>query len=184
MRPALQRSRLRAGAAGLLLAALVSTPATAATLQVGDRLERIMLVDRGGAKVTFDSLSGKIVILDFWAHWCAPCRPALHALDKLARRYTADGLVVLGVSADGDRDAAEAFLSERFPKSAVRFVYDPGQRLLASVGASGFPVVYLLDRDRIVRFTGSGWSPSEAAALEREIARLLGRLPLRTGTSP
>ncbi len=175
MRPARYRSWLRAWAAGSLLAALASTPAAAATLQVGDRLEQIMLVDRGGAKVTFDSLPGKIVIVDFWAHWCAPCRPALHALDELARRYAADGLVVLGVSADGNRDAAEAFLSERFPTSAVRFVYDPGQRLLARVGASGFPALYLLDRQRIVRFAGSGWSPSETAALEQEIARLLGR---------
>ena len=160
-------------AAGLLLAALAPAPATAMTLEVGDRLDEITLVDRTGARITFDSLAGKIVILDFWAIWCVPCRPALAALDELARRYGANGLVVLAVNADGDREVTESFLANNFQGSTVRFVYDPGRRLISRIGALGLPAVYLLDRERVVRFAAWGGSASDEAALEQEVARLL-----------
>jgi cytochrome c biogenesis protein CcmG, thiol:disulfide interchange protein DsbE len=172
----------------LVFALLAATPAFAGSLDVGDRLERIDLVDRKGAPVSLADLDGKIVILDFWASWCAPCRPTLGALEGIARRYAALDVVVLAVNVDERRRDAEKFLDERFADSAIRFAYDPGRRLLAEVGADGFPAIYVLDRERTVRFAEAGFSVDEMAEVEREVAYLqgLGRSSAeeRAGTYP
>jgi thiol-disulfide isomerase/thioredoxin len=159
----------------LVFLALLAAPAFAGSLAVGDRLDRLDVVDRSGTPVAGRDLEDKVVVLDFWASWCTPCRPMLGALESLARRYGEAGVVVLAVSADDDRDDAEEFLDEHFRGSAIRFVYDPGHRLLASIGADGLPAVYLLDRARVVRFAGSGYSAAELASIEREVNELLGR---------
>ena len=154
----------------VVLALLAATPAFAGSLGVGDHLDHLDLVDREGAPLTFADLDGKIVVLDFWASWCAPCRPTLGALEGIARRYGARDVVVLAVNVDERRQDAEAFLDERFAGSAIRFAYDPGRRLLGEVGADGFPAVYILDRERTVRFAQAGFSVEEIAEIEREIA--------------
>lgn len=178
MRRFISRSMGRASAAAVVLAALVALPAPAGSLDVGDRLGRLDLVDRSGTRVTLADLDGKIAILDFWASWCAACRPTLGFLDGLARRYGEAGLVVLGVNADEDRADAEEFLDERFPRSAIRFVYDPGRWLLSAAGVDGFPALLLLDRRQVVRAVESGFSVAEMARVEREVNRLLGTRPL------
>jgi cytochrome c biogenesis protein CcmG, thiol:disulfide interchange protein DsbE len=158
----------------LVFALLAATPAFAGSLGVGDRLDRIDLVDRKGAPVSFADFDGKIVILDFWASWCVPCRPTLGALEGIARRYGALDVVVLAVNVDERRNDAEEFLHERFADSAIRFAYDPGHRLLGEVGADGFPAIYILDRERTVRFAEAGFSVAEMAEVEREVAHLAG----------
>ena len=163
----------------VVLALLAATPAFAASLGVGDRLDRLDLVDRQGAPLSFADLRGKIVILDFWASWCAPCRPTLGALEGIARRYGALDVVVLAVNVDERRQDAEEFLDERFPASPIRFAYDPGSRLLGEVGADGFPAIYVLDRERTVRFAEAGFSVEEIAEIEREVAHLAGQEPPR-----
>jgi thiol-disulfide isomerase/thioredoxin len=173
----------RVGAAGILFVALTAAPTWASCLDVGERLDELELVDRSGAPIAAAELAGKVVILDFWATWCAPCRPALGALEGLARRYGDAGLVVLAVSADGDREAAEAYVEEHFAGSAIRFVFDPGGRLLASVGAPGLPALYLLDRDRVLRVAETGFSAKEMADVENEVASLVGR-PRRRQEGP
>ena len=159
----------------LLVLFLAAVPAWAGSLDVGDRLEHLALVDRNGAAISPQEIAGKVVILDFWASWCGPCRPTLGALEGIARRYGDAGVVVLGVNADEDRDDAEEFLNENFPRSAIRFVYDPGRRLLSSIGADGLPALYVLDSDRVVRMAETGFSPREMAEVENEVGRLVGK---------
>ena len=172
---ALLRKIWVASATVILLFALVAPLARAGSLEIGDRLERLELVDRKGGAISPAELAGKVVILDFWASWCAPCRPTLGALEGLARRYGDAGLVVLAVSADEDRDDAESFIDEHFAGSTIRFVFDPGNRLLASVGADGLPALYLLDAERVVRMAKTGFSAAEVAEIENRVASLVGR---------
>jgi len=95
-----------------LLAVLLVTPPFVAALDAGAKLPELGQKDLSGNKVTAASLAGKVVVVDFWASWCGPCREELPLLDKLYKKYQAQGLVVVGVSVDKDRENVEKFLGK------------------------------------------------------------------------
>jgi cytochrome c biogenesis protein CcmG/thiol:disulfide interchange protein DsbE len=100
---------------------------------------------------TFDlsSLHGKVVLVNFWATWCAPCRREMPTLDAFYRRYQSQGLELIGISVDFTRDGA------KIRKAAKEIAYPIA--LSSEVSASGFgpsqgvPVTYVIDADGIVR---------------------------------
>jgi len=150
-----------------LLLLLTGAPAGAGGVGVGDRLPSFAITAWDGAPLASGTLAGKPVVVDFWASWCAPCRVALPALDQMARRLRARGVVVLAVNIDRDRAAADAWLAERLPDREVVLARDPEGVFLARCGASGMPTVYVVDRDGIVRFAASGYAPERVADVER-----------------
>jgi len=151
---------------------LLAVFALAGGVGVGDRPPDFTLRDWHDRPVALADLRGKVVCLDFWASWCAPCKAALPALDAIARRHADAGLVVLAVDIDTDRAAAERFVAERLPDTAMTLLRDPGGDLFKRFGASGMPALYVLDRDGTVRAAESGY---EIGTLD-EIDGLLGQL--------
>ena len=89
-----------------------SLPALVAAL-----LLAIPSASAGDTIINLDDYQGKVVVVDFWASWCVPCRRSFPWLDEMQSKYGEQGLVVIGVNMDADPSEAEAFLQE-FP---VRF---------------------------------------------------------------
>jgi cytochrome c biogenesis protein CcmG, thiol:disulfide interchange protein DsbE len=100
---------------------------------------------------TFDlaKLRGKVVLVNFWATWCAPCRKEMPTLDAFYRRYRAHGLELIGISVDFPRDGA------KMRKAAGAVAYPTA--LASDVSTDGFgppagvPVTYVIDADGVVR---------------------------------
>lgn len=136
---------------------LLAVFALAGGVGVGDRPPDFALRDWHDRSVALADLRGKVVCLDFWASWCAPCKAALPALDAIARRHADAGLIVLAIDIDTDRAAAERFVAERLPDTAMTLLRDPGGDLFKRFGASGMPALYVLDRDGTVRAAESGY---------------------------
>jgi cytochrome c biogenesis protein CcmG/thiol:disulfide interchange protein DsbE len=114
---------------------------------------------------------GKVVYVDFWASWCAPCRESFPWLDGLVREYASKNLVVIGVNVDKDRDRAERFLNETpadFP-----IVYDPHGDLAAAYKVAGMPSAILIDRAGHVRFQHAGFSAKQKGLYEEQLQTLL-----------
>lgn len=119
-----------------------------------------------------DSFAGRVVLVDFWASWCGPCKASFPVLDGLQKKYADRGLVVLAVSVDEKADAKDRFLAEHPVSFAV--VHDLAQRLVAAAGISAMPSSFLVDRKGVIRFAHTGFKPeSTPAELEREIESLL-----------
>lgn len=156
-----------------LLAAL----ALAGGVGVGDRTPEFTLPDWQDRPVALADFEGKVVVLDFWASWCAPCKAALPALDAIARRHAAEGLAVIAIDIDTDRAAAQRFITERVPETAMTLLRDPGGDLLARFGASGMPTLYVLDRGGTVRAAESGYALAKLDEIERLIVQLAARGP-------
>ena len=115
---------------------------------VGSSAKQFVVQD-SDRKVSLDQFRGQVVVLNFWASWCAPCVEELPSLMTMQDRMKAKGVVVLGVSIDVDGDAYHRFLKQR----NVNFltVRDPEQKVAEMYGTSGWPETYIIDRKGVMR---------------------------------
>jgi cytochrome c biogenesis protein CcmG/thiol:disulfide interchange protein DsbE len=113
-------------------------------------------------KISLADYRGKVVVLNFWASWCAPCVEEMPSLVQLNDRFKDKGITVVGVSIDVDGDAYHKFLKDykiNFPT-----VRDPNQKTSGLYGSFKWPETYIIDRNGIVRrkFIGAvEWSQPE-----------------------
>jgi thiol-disulfide isomerase/thioredoxin len=118
------------------------------------------------------ALAGRVVLIDFWASWCAPCKASFPHLDQMYKDYAGRGLVVLGVNVDDEASAMRKFL-ERTPVS-FPVVRDAGQRLVAQADVPTMPTSFLVDRQGRIRKRHVGFSGEETTReLRAEIEGLL-----------
>jgi peroxiredoxin len=112
--------------------------------------------------VRLDQFRGQVVVLNFWATWCAPCTEELPSLMTMQDHLRDKGVVVLGVSIDVDQDAYHRFLKQH----GINFltVRDPDQKVAAMYGTSVWPETYVIDRQGVLRrkfIGGVDWNTPE-----------------------
>lgn len=155
------------------LAVLGLGSAGALALDAGAKLPEIGEKDLSGKPVTAASLAGKVVIVDFWASWCAPCKQELPLLDKLYKKYQAQGLVVVGVSVDKDVANVRKFLGS-MPLS-FPIVHDASHGIAGRYEPPKMPSSYIIDRKGIVRYVQAGFHADDAGEIEKQIKSLLAK---------
>lgn len=155
----------------LLLLAVLAIPVTAAAVAPGEAAPAISASDLTGSKIDLAALRGKVVLVDFWASWCAPCREELPWLEQLHKRHAAAGLTVIGVNLDESSANAQKFL--RSHPVTFPVVHDTQGRLADRYGPSKMPSSYLIDATGRVRFVHGGFRAADGAAIEAEVVRLL-----------
>ena len=128
------------------------------------------------AEFNLDDYAGKVVVLDFWASWCAPCRRSFPWLNTMHDKYADDGLVIVGVNLDLEHAEAERFLGE-FPASFM-IVYDTDKVLAKQFEVVAMPSSYLIGRDGKIREQHLGFKVKKQAEYEAAIESALGQ----TGT--
>ena len=160
-------------AAGVAAFALVREP-SGPTLRSGSAAPDFALPVVGGAEVTLAALRGRVVFVNFWATWCAPCREEAPSLERLYRALHAEDFELLGISIDASTDdaAVEAFRREfdlTFP-----IPRDAEKRVYAAYRVSGVPETFLVDRSGQVleRFVGpQDWDdPRYVRAIRKALA--------------
>jgi len=121
--------------------------AAMARLEEDDRKRehpRFALQDLSGKTWTFAELRGKVVLVNFWATWCPPCRKEMPDLETLFERFRSKGLVVLGIS-DEEAAKVEPFIRER--KVSFRVLLDPGRKVNEMFVVEGIPKSFVYDRE-------------------------------------
>src|ERR1700690_2338931 len=116
------------------------------------------------------ALRGRVVVLDFWATWCAPCRIVAPKLGALQARYGAQGLSVLGVSTEEAQDVA--LFAQRLPMRYAVAV-DKHAETTRSYGVASLPTLVVIDKRGIVRDVAIGYDPMADARLESTVRGLL-----------
>lgn len=114
---------------------------------------------------------GKVVVIDFWASWCKPCRQALPWLADLQRKYGDQGLQVVAVNLDQDLKACADMLACLPPE--VILVHDPEGKLAEQHKLEGMPSAYLFDRTGKPAGSHVGFRSGEAENREKELQNLL-----------
>ena len=140
-----------------------------------DRVHKIapqfVLEDLAGRKVDLRQYRGKVVLLNFWATWCGPCRVELPAFQVWQKRYGGDGLQILAVSMD-DSDAP---VRRTVRKLHLEFPVVMGDAQLGEAygGVLGLPVTFLIDREGRISRTVKG--AADVTALESQVRGLLAQ---------
>jgi thiol-disulfide isomerase/thioredoxin len=117
--------------------------------------------------------AGKVVVLDFWATWCAPCKASFPKLDALYRRHKSEEFMFVGVNEDeaGNDDAIRAFLAET--GATFPIALDSKQKIAEKYRVDAMPSTFVIDKKGIVRFVHDGSHTDSAKTIEREVKQLL-----------
>jgi len=149
--------------------------AAVAGVETGEPLSpELSYVGTDGDLIDNQALAGKVVLVNFWATWCLPCRAEMPLLQAMAERHADAGLVVLGLSRDqGPAEEVTSFLSERDITYPVAIVGRDAE--LAFGGVRGYPTSFLLDRSGRIRHAALG--PLAMISFEPAVRRLLKETP-------
>ena len=129
-----------------------------------------------GPTVHIAKSKGRIVLVDFWATWCAPCKVSFPALDALATSLKDRGVDVVAVSVDGSRKDLDDFLAAQ-PIKTMRILLDPDMTAADAFKVGGLPTSFIIDRQGKIRFTHAGYGPEAVEKFGAEIRSLLDESP-------
>lgn len=135
----------------------------AGNLEVGQTFPSFQKMNIEG--VLPSNLSGKIVLVDFWASWCAPCKKSFPVLEALHKEYGDKGVVVLGVNVDTNHQLMKKFLSKH--AASFPIVRDAKHELVSSAGIKTMPSAFIIDDTGHVRFMHEGFHGDKTAQLYR-----------------
>lgn len=154
-------------AIGLLVAgaALLTATQAGSSANKADVLDRFRFTLADGTNLTTANLRGRVVMVNFWATWCVPCRKELPLLNRYYAAHRAEGLVIIGVAADPGANGRGQWLSPTIAYPQAARVGGPEYRLVA------VPITYVIGRDGKLAATKSG--PFDQAALDTMVGPLL-----------
>jgi thiol-disulfide isomerase/thioredoxin len=114
----------------------------------------IVIGGDNGSRQSLSALRGKVVLLDFWATWCGPCRQSLPLVERLAREHQKDSLVVLGVNQGESPDQIRAFFAQHDPGYTI--ISDADGAVSNTWGVSGLPTMIVIDKEGRLRGSIAG----------------------------
>jgi thiol-disulfide isomerase/thioredoxin len=166
-----RRARPMRALASLAFAVLVAAGFPALAVAPGETAPVFALPTAANETVSLDKLRGRVVYVDFWASWCAPCRRSFPWMNEMQQKYGARGLTVVGVNVDKRRPDAERFLQQT--PASFTVVYDEAGKSPEAYGVKGMPSSYLIDAAGKVVAVESGFRDEQKAALEERIRALV-----------
>ncbi len=125
----------------------------------------------GQGKISIKGMEGKVLIVDFWATWCEPCKKSFPKLQELNVKYKASGLEIVGVSEDDDKSGIKDFASNLGAKFPLG--WDDGKAVAGKWDPKSMPSTFIVDRKGVVRFAHLGYHDGDEAEIEKEIKGLL-----------
>ena len=155
----------------LLLTLLLALPLSAAAVEEPVQAGDFTLKSAAGSNIRLSEYRGQVVMLNFWASWCGPCRQEFPHLDNLQQKYSDLGFTVFGVNVEQDRASADKVLRDipvTFP-----ILFDDENVVSEQYGVDAMPMTLLVDRDGRVRHLHRGYKPGYEDKYEEQVRSLI-----------
>ncbi|MCG3204686.1 MAG: Thiol-disulfide oxidoreductase ResA [Elusimicrobia bacterium] len=148
---------------GFSQAAFINDPAPAFALKSMD-----------GKEVKLSDFDGMVVLVNFWASWCPPCKKEFPELNELANEYKGQGAKVVGINLDKSVSRVEKFLEKVGSKpDAMIILLDPDSKVVANYVARSMPSSFIVDKNGVIRYVHFGFNDKDPLKWRSEINGLL-----------
>jgi thiol-disulfide isomerase/thioredoxin len=155
----------------VLAAALLATAWPAAATDGAVPAPQFSLASRAGGEVSLADLKGQVVMINFWASWCGPCRQEFPALDQIYAKYKPMGFTLVAINVESEKSDAEKFLSAT--PASFPILFDPDNTVSGKYGVSAMPTTVLVDRQGRVRWQHRAYKPGDEAKYIEQIRAAL-----------
>src|SRR5579864_3537165 len=140
-------------------AALMLTLPAHGTSSASGPAPQFTLDARSGSKISLAQYKGQVVMLNFWASWCGPCRQEMPLLENIYKKYNKMGFTLIGVNVEHDSKAAEGFLQQTPVSFPV--IYDKDSTVSKAYDVSGMPSTVIIDRNGNIRVLHRGYKAGD-----------------------
>jgi peroxiredoxin len=154
--------------AGLVAALVIALPAVAAD---NGPAPQFTLGAKGGGTINLAQYKGQVVMINFWASWCGPCRQEMPYLEDIYKKYNKLGFTLLGVNVEPDSKAADDWLKATpvtFPVG-----YDKDSKVSQMYAVSGMPSTVIIDRKGNLRYVHHGYKPGDEGEYMNSVRALI-----------
>jgi peroxiredoxin len=155
----------------LLMSLLITHGLSPAAGQDSTPAPDFTLKSRSGENIKLSELRGNVVMVNFWASWCGPCRQEMPLLQQLYERYQGMGFTLLGINVDEQPAAAQKMLKEipvNFP-----ILYDSSNKVSKQYQVKAMPSTFMVDRDGNIRYLHKGYKAGYEDDYQQQIRALL-----------
>jgi len=140
-------------------------------LSVGEAAPDFALTSIDGKNVRLKELRGQVVLVNFWASWCGPCRQEMPLLEDMYKKYNKLGFVILGVNVEEDSSKAKSMLRDvpvTFP-----VLLDPQNSVSKQYNVKAMPTTAIVDRNGKIRYIHEGYQPGYEKNYIKQIKELV-----------
>ena len=151
------------------LLSMVVSPASASN--ISGKAPEFTLKSRSGQNLRLSDYRGQVLLINFWASWCGPCRQEMPLLEDLYKRYNKLGFTILGVNVDTDSTKANNYLrdiSVTFP-----IMYDTTNTVSKSYNVNAMPTTVIVDKNGNMRFLHQGYKPGYEKDYKKQVVQLI-----------
>ena len=143
----------------------------AASEKISGKGANFTLKSRSGKNIKLSELRGQVVMLNFWASWCGPCRKEMPLLEKIHKKYKRLGFTLLGINVEENSSAAKKYL--RDVKVSFPILFDRTNKTSKLYNVNAMPTTILIDRNGNKRFLHKGYKPGYENDYKKQIKKLL-----------
>lgn len=145
--------------------------AQAKSVKVSGKAPNFTLKSLSGKNVKLSEFRGQVVMINFWASWCGPCRQEMPLLEKIYKKYKRLGFTLLGVNVEEDSRAAKNWLKD--VTTSFPILLDNTNKVSKLYKVSAMPTTVLIDRNGNMRFLHKGYKPGYENDYKREVKKLI-----------
>lgn len=129
--------------------------------------------DIDGKEITLSDYRGKVVLLDFWASWCMPCREEFPFLVKFYRKHQKEDFIILAVNIDDKEENMRSFLTKNHATNVFPVIFDREKSIPPMYELESMPTSIFIDKKGIIRFTHTGFNDTRKDEFQEELQTLL-----------
>jgi len=157
--------------AGLLISFGLAAGASAASIAPGAPAPAFELPASTGSQMGLGDLKGQVVLINFWASWCGPCRQEMPVLEQIYHKYKSAGVTLLGVNVEPKSTDALAFL--KTTPVSFPILFDTDSKVSTLYDVAGMPSTVIVDRKGKVRYVHRSYNPGDESEYMNQIRTLM-----------